>query len=156
MNTLERLEETAFSEGVDVLYYPFDSERIRGLYSDGVIAVNSQVQTTAEKACIMAEELGHHYTSHGDILDLSCTENRKQEYRARIWAYKELLTADGLISAFKAGCRNRYEIAEYLDLTEAFIDEGLAYYRTRYPESLKKGAYILYFIPNLRVICLME
>ena len=32
-----------------------------------------------EKACVLAEELGHHYTTVGDIIDQKESENRKQE-----------------------------------------------------------------------------
>lgn len=39
-------------------------------------------------ACILAEEFGHHYTSFGDIIDLSDPSNRKQEHRARLWVMK--------------------------------------------------------------------
>ena len=31
----------------------------------------------AEKACVLAEELGHHYTTIGDIIDQKESENRK-------------------------------------------------------------------------------
>lgn len=31
------------------------------------IAINRSLPTQAEKACVLAEELGHHYTTTGDI-----------------------------------------------------------------------------------------
>lgn len=37
----------------------------------------------AEKACVLAEELGHHYTAVGDIIDQSYYSNRKQELRGK-------------------------------------------------------------------------
>ena len=40
--------------------------------------------TTADT---LAEELGHHYTTVGDILDQTNVSNRKQERLARVWAY---------------------------------------------------------------------
>lgn len=49
-----------------------------GLYSDGCIWINKNM-TTTEKRCVLAEELGHHYTTVGDILDQSDIGNRKQE-----------------------------------------------------------------------------
>ena len=107
MNKLECLEDEAFEAGIDVVSYNFNSENIKGLYVDGVIALNQQLETTNEKTCILAEELGHHETSFGNILDQSSTANRKQEYKARIWAYKKIFSPEDLYSAFKAGCRNR-------------------------------------------------
>ncbi len=38
---------------------------------------------TVDKTCTLAEELGHYYTTTGDIIDQEDTSNRKQEYRAR-------------------------------------------------------------------------
>ena len=51
------------------------------------IAIHHKISTTIEKSCILAEELGHHYTTSGNILDQSEAANRKQEHKARFWAY---------------------------------------------------------------------
>ena len=103
--------------------------------------------TTTEKACVLAEELGHYYTSNGNILDQSKTENRKQERKARLWAYKRAFDLVDLITAYKYGCRNRYEIAEYLDVTEAFLQEALDTYKEKYGIYRKVDNYIVYFEP---------
>lgn len=39
--------------------------------------------SSVDKTCTLAEELGHYYTTTGDIIDQEDTSNRKQEYRAR-------------------------------------------------------------------------
>ena len=54
-----------------MIHYPFETDRIKGLYSDGTIAISTDMKTDAEKACVLAEELGHHYTTYGNILDQS-------------------------------------------------------------------------------------
>ena len=38
MNSYEYLQEEAREDGVNVIDYPFDSNRIRGLYCDGTVA----------------------------------------------------------------------------------------------------------------------
>ena len=83
-----------------------------GLIKGDRIAIRETIPTQVAKACVLAEELGHHYTSSGIIIDQTATSNRKQERRARIWAYKKAFELTDLILAFKAGCRNRYEFAE--------------------------------------------
>lgn len=103
--------------------------------------------TTTEKACVLAEELGHHYTTVGNILDQSKTENRKQERRARLWAYKRAFDLVDLVSAYKHGCRNRYEIAEYLEVTESFLQEALDTYKEKYGPYTKVDRYVVYFEP---------
>ena len=156
MNKLECLEDEAFEEGIDIIDYHFNSDNIKGLYVDGTIALNQKIETTSEKTCILAEELGHYETSFGNILDQSVTSNRKQEYKARIWAYKKIISPEDLFSAFKSGCRNRYEIAEHIGVTEEFLEEALAYFKTKYPEGLSKDSYMIRFLPNLQILMRFE
>ena len=59
MNFYEELQEEACGNGVDVCDYPFSSDRIKGLYCDGTIAINKAL-TDTQKACVLAEELGQH------------------------------------------------------------------------------------------------
>lgn len=123
-----------------------DVNGLKGFYVDGNIAIKHDM-TTTEKACVLAEELGHHYTTVGNILDQSKVENRKQERRARLWAYKKMFDLVDLVSAYKYGCRNRYEIAEYLGVTEQFLEEALSTYREKYGLYAKIDNYMICFEP---------
>ncbi|MCY7948714.1 ImmA/IrrE family metallo-endopeptidase [Bacillus atrophaeus] len=109
----------------------FMPSRLKGLYSSGIIWINKK-QSLIEKGCTIAEELGHHFTSYGDILDLKELESRKQEKRARNWAYKKLVPLTKIIEAQKAGIRSRYELAEFLNVTEHFLEEALKRYIEEY------------------------
>lgn len=151
MNTYEKLEHKAFMDGIDIIDCDFDSDHIKGLYCDGVVGINKNVITTAERSCILAEELGHHYTSAGNIIDQSKTENVKQEQRARMWAYNEQIGLIGIINAYKRGCRNIHEMAEYLDITEEFLRDALEAYRSKYGHCVIVDNYIIYFEPYLTV-----
>jgi len=111
--------------------------RIKGLYGDNVIWINKNIENSVEKACVLAEELGHYHTTTGDILDQSNILNVKQEKRARRWAYERLVTLDNLIDSFRKGCRSRYEIAEYLNVTEEFLEDSLCFYREKYGTEVK-------------------
>ena len=79
MNIYEHLENEACKDGIEIIHREFKSNRIKGLYCDGTVALNSHIETSKERACILAEELGHHHTSVGVIVDLSDAQNRKQE-----------------------------------------------------------------------------
>ncbi len=103
--------------------------------------------TVTEKKCVLAEELGHYYTTVGNILDQSNSSNRKQERKARIMAYNKMIGLVGLISAFKAGCRSRFDTAEYLGVTEPFLEDALDYYRSKFGLCTKVDNYIVYFEP---------
>jgi Zn-dependent peptidase ImmA (M78 family) len=127
----EKLLCEAGKENIEVVYMPLKG-RIKGLYCDKVIAINKNIETTAEKTCILAEELGHHYTTAGNILNQKKITNRKQERLARAWAYKRLVPLDKLIAAYRAGVKSRYELAEYLHITEQFLAAALNYYKSKY------------------------
>ena len=147
MNTYERLQDEACEDGIEVVDYPFESERIKGLYCDGTIAIRDDIDTTTEKACVLAEELGHYHTSVGDILDMSVPANRKQERQARLWSYNKLIGLTGLIRAYEHDCKSRYEIADHLDVTE----ECIKCYRDKYGICKEIDNYVIYFIPHLTV-----
>ena len=133
-------------EGIEVICLPFKG-KIKGLYYNRVIAINKNIDTSAEKTCVLAEELGHHYTSIGDILDQSRIENRKQEYRARAWAYQRLVGPEKLIKAFEYGVRNRYELADFLGVSEEFVEEAIKYFHQKYGLYYKLGKYYITFEP---------
>ena len=82
MNSFERLEDEARKDGIDVIQKKFRSRRIKGLYGDGIIGINDNVKTSVEKTCVLSEELGHHHTSVGNIIDMTSAGNRKQERQA--------------------------------------------------------------------------
>jgi hypothetical protein len=142
----EKLLCEAEKENIEVVYMPLKG-RIKGLYCDKVIAINKNIETTAEKTCVLAEELGHYYTTVGNILDQKKIINRKLERRARAWAYQRQVPLDKLTEAYKAGIRNRFELAEYLEVTERFLEEAIKYYREKYGIYCRVGKYRICFEP---------
>ncbi|WP_041915533.1 ImmA/IrrE family metallo-endopeptidase [Bacillus amyloliquefaciens] len=120
--------------------------RLKGLYNSGIVWINRQ-QSRIEKGCTLAEELGHHFTSYGDILDQNKMENRKQEKRARNWAYKKLVPLTKIIDAQKAGIKSRYELAEFLNVTEVFLEEALKRYEEEYGLFKKVNGLTICFQP---------
>ena len=150
MNSYEILLSEASEYGLIVKEKPlkYNNGRIKGFR----VAIRKDLSTSIEKACVLAEELGHHYTSYGNILDQSDASNRKQELRARAWAYNKQIGLLGLIRAYEHGCRNRFEIAEYLEVTEEVLEECLIFYRNKYGMCTNVDNYVVYFIPNLIVM----
>lgn len=150
MNSYEILLSEASENGLVVKEKPlkYNNGRIKG----SRVAIRQDLSTSIEKACVLAEELGHHYTTYGNILDQSDASNRKQELRARAWAYNKQIGLLGLIRAYEHGCRNRFEIAEYLEVTEEVLEECLIFYRNKYGVCANVDNYVVYFIPNLVVM----
>lgn len=104
-----------------------------------------------EKACVLAEELGHFYTTTGDILSQETVLDIKQGQRARAWAYNKQIGLIGVVSAYEAGCSSLYDTAEYLNVTEDFLLDCLEFYRKKYGICKKIDNYIIYFEPNLGI-----
>lgn len=148
MNPYEILLDNAYNDGMLVKEKPLQGSdgRIKG----NKIAIREDM-TVLEKTCALAEELGHHETSVGNILDMDSVQNRKQERQARFHGYNRLIGLTGLIRAYEHGCTNRYETAEYLDVTEEFLEECISCYRKKYGVYKIVDNYIIYFIPNLAV-----
>lgn len=139
LTPLEELQQETADEEIRLSVNALPA-RLKGLYyasNDGippVIALNSSIKTEAEKTCVLAEELGHYHTSNGDLLTTGSNKLliTKQEGQARRWATKKLVPLKGIIQAFEYGARNRYEFAEYLGVTESFLDESIDYYKKIY------------------------
>lgn len=151
MTELEQLENEAYENNIDIIEYPFRSQRIKGLYCDGTVALNHTLKNATERKCILAEELGHYYTSSGNILG-NDTNSIKQEVKGRIFAYNKLIGLSGLISAYRAGCKSLYETAEFLEVTESFLLEAINAYKQRYGIYTTINNYIIYFEPHLTVL----
>ena len=126
---------------------PISKGRIKG----NRIAIRKDL-TEAEKACVLAEELGHHYTATGDILDQSTVENRKQEMRGRIWAYNNQVGLRGIVDAYLHHCQNLSESAEYLGVTEEFLNDSISYYKNKYGVFATVDNYTIIFEPSIAVM----
>ena len=148
MNKYEELLNDADKSNLIVTdQFDLSDTRFKGLYCNGTIALNKDMYIESEKTCVLAEELGHYYTTVGDIMDQTDVSNRKQERRARIWAYHKLLSLNDLIDSYKHGCQNQFEIAEHLNITEEFLVDCLNYYKEKYGLYVRQDNYLIYFEP---------
>lgn len=127
---------------------PLSDGRIKG----NKIAIRQDIPTLAKKADVLAEELGHYHTTVGRIIDQETLDQRKQERRARLWAYNKQIGLMGLVNAFKEHCYNTYDIAAHLNVSEEFLIEALDCYRSIYgAHGEVVDNYIIKFEPNLQV-----
>ena len=126
---------------------PISKGRIKG----NRVAIRKGM-TESEKACVLAEELGHHYTAVGNIIDQSAVENRKKEMYGRIWAYNKQVGLTGLINAYKNHCQNSSEVAEFLGVTDEFLNDTLSYYKSKYGCHTQVDNYIIFFEPNIAIM----
>lgn len=132
--------------GVYVTEKTFKSNS-KGLCKGNKIGISLKLKTNPEKACVLAEELGHYITNYGNIIDLRSVCNQKQELRARVWAHQKLILIDDFISAYKEGCRNQYELAEFLNVTEEFLVEAIETFERKHGPFYVQNNYVVYFRP---------
>lgn len=144
----EALLDDADAEGLTIKERPFRT------YDGRIKGKNIYLRkgmSASKKKCVLAEELGHHYTTVGNILDMTDISNRKQERQARLWGYNKLIGLRRLIEAYEHGCRDRYELAEYLEVTDEYLQDCVDCYRDKYGVCTTVDGYYIMFIPNLQV-----
>ncbi|MDI9476935.1 MAG: ImmA/IrrE family metallo-endopeptidase [Natronincolaceae bacterium] len=134
---LEMLFDLIEKENIAVEYMDF-SPTIQGIYykADGclpIIGINENIVSNRKLfTCVLAEELGHHFTSTGD----STTECYsfvdkinlgKTELAALKWAAEYLLPLDEIVGAIKKGIKNIEELSDFLGVTDEFLLEGFRF-----------------------------
>ena len=118
------------------------------------IAINRSIVDDVPLYCVtLAEELGHHFTSHGDFTMLFSTYRdrlavSKAEEKAQRWATEFLLPVHGFVTAFEHGCRGLYETADFLSVTEEFITVSVEYYKRKHGTFTRvSSGHAIYFEP---------
>ena len=84
-------------------------------------------------------------------MDQNIIFNRQQELRARMYGYNLSIGLIGIAKAFESGCRNLYEMADFLDVTEEYLKEAIESYRKKYGIFTVVDNYLIYFEPQLSV-----
>ena len=123
-----------------------------GFYLENTIFIDKKISSSAEKKCVLAEELGHHHTTYGNILDTDCINNIKQEKLARNWGYERLVGIIDLINAYNHGIVGKHNLAEYLNVTEAFLEEAINHYREKYGTHYQIDNYVIFFQPHFGIL----
>lgn len=116
------------------------------------VAIRRSIPTSIEKSCVLAEEIGHYYTSSGDITRLDNEIAQKQEHQARLYGYNLKIGLIGIIKAYQHGCRNLFEMADFLDVTEEYLSKALDCYKGKYGRCVTFDNYAIYFEPCLGIL----
>lgn len=137
----------ATSCGLTVIEKNFKS-RAKGMIKGTKIGIRIDMPQI-DKVCTLSEEIGHYYTAVGDFTDQSKLENRKKERLGRAWAYKRLIPLDRIVEAGRAGIEGRFAVAEYLEVTESFLQETIEYYQRKHELYTQYQGYLIYWEPLL-------
>ena len=110
----------------------FNQSNIEGIYFkvpglSPTIGIHKNIVTDTRKyISVLAEELGHHFTSIGDLSAECVTYNQKinksrQEKRARIWAANYLISDEEINRAIIQNIGNIYALSIHFNVTEEII-----------------------------------
>lgn len=146
MNCYEELVDFADKHGLEVMEKEFKSSA-KGLCKGNKIGISKAIETTAEKRCVLAEEMAHCYYTVGDILDTRNLAALKQERIARTAAYEFLLPVDKLVDAYLNCSHDLNSIPDYLDVTWDFLDNTINHYCRKFGGITRHEKYIVYFSP---------
>ncbi|MEN6593659.1 MAG: ImmA/IrrE family metallo-endopeptidase [Clostridiaceae bacterium] len=133
MDRIEELTEQANESGIDVQQREIPVPGMSAAYiktDSGEHIILRRDGTQAERACWLAEELGHHFTGVGRRLHYDAAEDWRAEAKARKWAHDRLLSPE----AIRTAARNTddiYEIAFTLNVSVEFLRESIDWYMAR-------------------------
>ena len=120
--------------------------KLSGLTVDDMILIN-QNKSESAKYETLAEEIAHHQITYGDIRNQDNILNKKLELKARRHAYENVISLDDIINAFYFGVSNTYEMADFLEVSESYVNEVLNHYRNKYGLSVYHNKYLVKFDP---------
>lgn len=154
LDTLESLYEEATLKGIKIKKYKLP-HRLKGLYYEEtkvspIITLSTNIESKAEEKCILAEEIGHYYTCASNILTNTKVDKaivRQLEERASTWAVRKLAPISLIVAAFKEGASSKYEVAEYLGITENFLLLAIETYKRKYGIFCQHEDWFVYFDP---------
>lgn len=129
---MDSLLTLAEQENIIVEQFPFHHP-LMGIYlhESGkvpIIGLSTFISSNVERRCIMAEELGHHFTSAGISISTKCefynylerSEISRTEYKALKWAANYLMPEHDLLNIISNGLHEKWELADYFNVTEEF------------------------------------
>jgi len=138
VSKLDLLEEYAYDKDIDVLERPSRSKRKGGSMSiEGRSAVflnKSRIESTGEKTCVLAEEIGHIET--GTLLPCEVYQNpeylrwlkEKNKRRAKKWAIEKILPYEDIQRALYTQHTEVCDLAEELGVPAEYLQAAIEYY----------------------------
>jgi Zn-dependent peptidase ImmA (M78 family) len=142
---MERLWEIIDKENILVQYRNISStpEEIYGLYLNDprlgplIVLDNELNHYPRFHNCVLAEEIGHYFTAtRTNLLYVHTSPNlqimeSQDEKKAAKWATDFLIPDCEFLKALEYGCRSCYELADYFEVTEWFMNLKINFLKMR-------------------------
>ena len=88
----------------------------------------SKIQSTRLLRGVCCHELGHAATGALHKVDSPYELAERSEYRANRWVAERFLSREEFTEAFKNGCRELWQLAEYFDMPQEDVQKALHYW----------------------------
>jgi hypothetical protein len=128
---LIELENIANREKIDIINFKMNKTKARIInYIGSYIFMDySKIDTYAEEKCLLAEEIGHYYYEAYYTLNSSQENIDRQEYKALKWKSLACVPLNSILSCFKNGICNLFDIAQELQVDPNMIEFAYNYYK---------------------------
>lgn len=124
-------EEIEQSNDIELFYYNvgISSVIIEKNRQYGIFLDLRHIDTLNKEVVCLAHEISHAQTGTTHAINSPLQLVSKNEYKANKWAVHKLIPFEELQEAFSNGIIERWELAEYFEVTEDFIDTVIQVYR---------------------------
>lgn len=127
-----QLYQLAQQENIEVLSYPLPQNGSMSVMLDGgqcFVGLDPSLRDgSVQERVHLCHELGHCVTGSFYNIYAAVDSRRRHENRADKWAVTTLISVEELDNAIAQGCTEVWELAEYFQVTEAFIRKALCWY----------------------------
>ncbi len=128
MTKLHNLYKIADENKIDVDFFPMNA--LTSLSTPHAIAMDvDKIRDSREETAILGHELGHCMTGSFYRVNSSLETRERMEERANRWAIEELLPWPDLKKALYSGITEPWDLAEFFDLPQWFIEKAANFYR---------------------------
>lgn len=121
------LENIANKEKINIVNYKMQKNKAR-IIDKFIFMDYSNIYTYKEEKCLLAEELEHYYYDAYYTLSSSKSEIERQEYKANKWKSLACVPLNSILSCFKKGIYNLFDIAEELNVEPNMVKFAYNYY----------------------------
>lgn len=147
MTVYEDLEETAYSENIEIIEQYIKNENLKGLYCDNTILLNNRLDSNVKNE-VLAHELGHHFTLEDNSI---FSDKQIYELSADNWGYRKIFPIEKLIN-YKLNNYDIDEVCELENITQEYFLKVMNYYKNKYGDYvLKYEIYLVRFFPYFQV-----
>ncbi|OEK70864.1 hypothetical protein AST02_05230 [Staphylococcus equorum] len=144
-------------ENLSVVETQFPVDKVKGYYKrnkylpNGLVILNNDYDHYIQNG-VLAEELGHHETSYGNITGVYSRKDNinaaRQELKARRYGFKLAVPLEKLIKCYKQGVwGDLYEMCLLIQIDRSYFFEAIEDYKKQFGNYVKYDGYFIQFEP---------